>query len=47
MRGGGARQGILRSFITSKKLETVTFERQRQYNLLFGRFEADQRKVCE
>ena len=31
--------------ISCPKLETVTFERQHQYSLLFGRFEADQRKV--
>ena len=30
-----------------QKLETVTFERQCQYSSLFGRLEADQRKVCE
>ena len=30
-----------------QELETVTFERQRQYSLLFGRLEADQCKVCE
>ena len=28
-------------------LETVTFERQRQYSSLFSRLEADQLKVCE
>ena len=27
--------------------KTVTFERQCQYSSLYGRLEADQRKVCE
>ena len=30
-----------------QELETVTFERQRQYSSLFGRLEADECKVCE
>ena len=30
-----------------QKLETVTFERQRQYSSLFSRLEADQCKFCE
>ena len=33
--------------ILSKNLRLVTLERQRQYSSLFGRLEADQRKVCE
>lgn len=31
----------------SCELETVTFETQHQYNLLFGRLKVDQCKVCE
>ena len=41
--GGGARRRMSRSFLLYlvQKLETVTFERQRQYSSLFGRLEAD------
>ena len=49
MRGGGARRRISRSYLQYlvQELGTVTFERQRQYSSLFGRLEADQRKVYE
>ena len=30
-----------------QELETVTFKRQCEYSLLFGRLDADQRRVCE
>ena len=41
--GGSARRRMSRSFLLYlvQKLETVTFERQRQYSSLFGRLEAD------
>ena len=29
------------------EIEARTFEMEGQYNLLFGKFKADQRKVCE
>ena len=44
--GGGAQRRISRSFLQYlvQELEAVTFERQHQYSLLFGRLEADQAK---
>ena len=41
--GGSTRRRMSRSFLLYlvQKLETVTFERQRQYSSLFGRLEAD------
>ena len=46
--GGGAWWRISRFWqYLVQELETVTFKRQRQYSLLFGRLEADHRKVCE
>ena len=38
-------RSVLQVFV--QELETVKFERQRQCSLLFSRFEADQRKICE
>ena len=40
--GGGART---KEFLSPSCNMTVTFEKQCQYSSLFGRFDADQRKV--
>ena len=47
--GGSTWRRILQSFLWYfvQELETITFKRQWQYSLLFGRLEVDQCRVCE